>query len=338
VLRRGIWESKLDPVGPRPPSVLVSAELPELAADVSNPRTQLADWLTDPQNPLVARVIVNRLWQQLFGTGIVKTANDFGLRGERPSHPELLDHLAASLLASGWSLKAIHRQIVNSRAYRQSSRAGDRNQETEDPENRLLWRHSRRRLSAEELRDAMLAVSGRLNLQAGGPSVMTPVDPELVNLLYKPSQWQVPNAKSQNDRRSVFLIAKRNLRLPFMETFDGPALLTSCSRRESSTHAPQALELLNGSTSNELAAAFANFLAGGRRKPPDGVGSSRSLVHRGTDAPRSPEDMIHDAFQRALGRTPTERELGVSIVFLRDAPLEEFCLALFNLNDFAYVP
>jgi hypothetical protein len=328
VLRRGVWENKLDAVGPRPPSVLVASDVPELNADASNPRTQLAEWLTDPRNPLVPRVIVNRLWQQHFGTGIVKTANDFGLRGERPSHPELLDWLARELIDRGWSLKTLHRRMVTSSTYRQSSRTADREQETVDPENRLLWRFDRRRLSAEELRDAMLAVSGRLNLHSGGPSVMTPVDSELVNLLYKPSQWQVPRTASQNDRRSVYLIAKRNLRLPFMETFDGPALLTSCARRESSTHAPQALELLNGRTSNGLAAAFAEKVAGTLRVPltRDGTRSVPTTL------------IVQRSYLLALGRPPTERELRASVDFLQDAPLEEFCLALFNLNDFAYVP
>jgi hypothetical protein len=341
-----VWEQKLDAVGPRPPSVLVSAEVPELPADDSRPRTQLAAWLTDPTNPLVPRVIVNRLWQQHFGMGIVKTANDFGVRGERPSHPELLDYLAADLIESGWSLKQIHRRIVGSATYRQPSRSEDREQKTADreaadPENRLLWRQNRRRLTAEELRDAMLAVSGRLNLQSGGASVMTPVDAELVNQLYKPSQWQPPQDAAQHDRRSIYLIAKRNLRLPFLETFDGPALLASCARRESSTHAPQALEMLNGAISNDLAAAFATSLASGRSKPPDDVESPATRTHQGADAPRSPEKsaaVIREAFLHALGRPPTDRELEASVAFLQDNPLEEFTLAIFNLNGFAYVP
>src|SRR5207249_236313 len=137
-----------------------------------------------------------------------------------------------------------------------------------DPENRLLWRFQQRRLSAEEIRDAMLAVCGRLNPRRGGPSVMVPVDSELVQLLYKPAQWEVSRNPADYDRRSIYLIAKRNLRLPFMETFDQPPLLTSCGRRETSTHAPQALEMLNGRLSNELAEAFAQRLekeTGGER-------------------------------------------------------------------------
>jgi hypothetical protein len=336
VLKRGVWEDKGEPVGPRAPSVLVPAEQPDLAADVSDPRTRLAEWLTSPENPLTARVFVNRVWQQHFGTGLVKTANDFGTRGERPSHPELLDWLAATFAEGSWQLKPLQRQLLTSAAYRQSSiadfglRIADLkassasnpqspipNPQLSDPDNRLLSRFPRRRLSAEELRDAMLAVSGRLNRQAGGPSVMVPVDQELVRLLYKPSQWEVPVSRSQHDRRSVYLIAKRNLRLPFMETFDAPALLSSCSRREASTHAPQALEMLNGQLSNDLAAAFAERLRH------ENQGSFEQFTER--------------AFRLALGREPTARERELSLTFLRDQPLEEFCLALFNLNDFATV-
>jgi hypothetical protein len=312
--------------------VLVADEYESLPADASNPRTRLAEWIASPEHPLTARVFVNRVWQQHFGAGLVRTANDFGLRGERPSHLELLDWLAATIVENGWQLKPLQRQILASSTYRQSSnsergtRSTERNAVTNsalrapssvDPDARLLWHFPRRRLSADELRDAMLAVSGRLNLQAGGPSVMVPVDPELVRLLYKPSQWEVPAAKAQHDRRSVYLIAKRNLRLPFMETFDAPALLTSCARREASTHAPQALELLNGTLSNDLAAAFADRLRSERLN--------------------SPELTVQRAFWLALSRDPTPRERELSLAFLRDQPLEEFCLALFNLNDFVTV-
>lgn len=321
VLRRGVWENKLAAVGPRPPSILVSRQVAELPADTSRPRTELARWLTDPQNPLVARVYVNRLWQGHFGVGLVKTSNDFGTRGERPSHPALLDWLAATFSEHGFEAKHLHRQIVLSETYRQASRLpptpSASSQQRLDPENRLLWKFNRRRLTAEELRDAMLTAAGRLNLQIGGPSVMTPVDPQLVNQLYKPAQWQIAAQSSQHDRRSLYLIAKRNLRLPFVETFDGPALLASCARRESSTHAPQALELLNGSTSNELAKAFAARLSA--------TSSSNTA-------------MIQKAFQIALGRRPTPQELQTSLDFLATGSFDEFALALFNLNDFAYVP
>jgi cytochrome c553 len=318
VLRRGVWEHKGVAVGPRPLSVLVSLSEPELSGDVARPRTELARWITNDRHPLTARVIVNRLWQHHFGTGLVKTANDFGTHGERPSHPELLDWLAQTLVDNGWRWKAIHRHIVLSNTYRQSSNVAPSAEIAEaDPENRFHWRFNRRRLSAEEIRDALLAVSGRINLRAHGPSVMVPVDRELINLLYKPTQWRVADNEATHRRRSVYLIAKRNLRLPFMESFDAPALQSSCPSRETSTHAPQALELLNGKFSNELAAAYARRLA--------------------RECDDQPERMIERGFQLAVGRSPTERERALSIKFLRDQPLDEFALALFNLNGFVYV-
>jgi hypothetical protein len=318
VLRRGMWEDKGEAVGPRPPGILVPETAHELPADVRDPRTRLAQWLTSSEHPLTARVLVNRIWAQHFGLGLVKTVNDFGTHGNRPSHPELLDWLAATFVENGWRLKPLHRMLVLSNAYRQSGRspiAADA--QRIDPENRLLWHFSRRRLTAEEIRDAMLAVSGRLNLKSGGPSVIVPVDPELVKLLYKPSQWQVTPARSEHDRRTIYLLARRNLRLPFMDTFDAPTLQSSCSRRESSTHAPQALELLNGQLSNDLARSFA-----GRIREEIG-GDAGKLVDR--------------AFRLALGRAPTGAERDSSLAFLHDQPLEDFVLAIFNLNGFLYV-
>lgn len=319
VLKRGVWEKKGEAVGPRPPGVLVPENLPELPAGVTFPRTRLALWLTDPNQPLTARVIVNRLWQHHFGAGLVRTENDFGTQGDLPSHPELLDWLAATLVEKGWRLKAIHRLLVLSSTYRQSSRAnGAATASRVDPENRLLWRFNRRRLTAEEIRDSMLAASARLNTKIGGASVMIPVDPQLVQLLYKPAQWKVTENGAEHDRRSIYLIAKRNLRLPFLEAFDAPALMASCARRESSTHAPQALELLNGRTANELAEAFA------RRLDRETAGDRDRLVER--------------AFRLALGRGPTGQERKLSAAFLEEQSLSEFALALFNLNEFLYVP
>lgn len=318
VLIRGVWESKGERVGMRPPSVLVPDETPELPLETKTPRTLLARWITDPEHPLTARVAVNRIWTHHFGLGIVKTPNDFGRNGDRPRHPELLDYLASELVAGGWRLKRIHRLILLSSTYRQSSlspRAAEGLKK--DPENRLLWHFGRRRLSAEEIRDAMLAVSGTLNLKTGGESVIVPVDEELVNLLYKPSQWTVTENADDHNRRSVYLIAKRNLKLPFMEVFDQPALQTSCAGRVSSTHAPQALELLNGRTSNRVAKAFA-----------------RRLVR---EVGSSPQEQVERAFRLAVGRPPTGEERSLSLEFLKTETLEEFSLALFNLNAFLYV-
>ena len=178
-----------------------------------------------------------------------------------------------------------------------------------------------RRLNAEEIRDAMLAVSGQLNPKRGGESIMVPVDADQVKLLYKPSQWAVTKDVAEHNRRSIYLIAKRNLRLPFMETFDQPDLLSSCGKRESSTHAPQALELMNGKLANELSAALAERLT--REAGPDSA----------------PAQTVDRAYWLAVGRAPTATEKKLGGDFLKSgAPLKEFALAMLNLNAFLYVP
>jgi hypothetical protein len=325
LLKRGDWEKKGDRVGMRLPGAFLPAEAPELPADTRNPRVLLARWITSPDNPLAARVLVNRVWQYHFGKGLVETPNDFGANGEPPSHPELLDWLACEFLGPlflpsppsdggegkkrGQRLKALHRLILLSSTYRQASRS--------PADVRLLGRFPRRRLAAEEIRDAMLSVAGRLDREAGGPSAVVPVQRELVQLLYDPDQWAVTKDERQHDRRSVYLLAKRNLRLPFMEAFDRPDLQTSCPRRESSTHVLQALELLNGRTSNRLADAFA----------------ARLRREAGSDA----RQQVERAFLLAVGRPPTEKERLLAVEFLKDHPLREFALAVFNLNAFLYV-
>ena len=265
VLKRGLPERKGKQVAPGFPSALAdTSELP--AMDRQAPRTALARWLTDPANPLTARVFVNRVWHAHFGTGLVDTPNDLGHNGGVPSHPQLLDHLANEFVRGGMRLKPLHRQIVLSSTYRQASHTTDATAaRVKDPANRLLWKFPRRRLSAEELRDAMLSVAGQLNRKAGGESVVVPVEADLVDLLYDPNQWKVTPDPREHDRRSIYLIAKRNLRLPFGQVFDQPDLQTSCPRRETSTHALQALELLNGKTANRLADVFARRLEPPRR-------------------------------------------------------------------------
>ncbi len=317
ILARGEYTNKGDAVGMRPLGILLPDAVPELPQDLQHPRVELAKWVTDPDNPLTARVMVNRIWQYHFGRGIVGTANDFGRMGTRPSHPELLDYLANEFVAGGFSVKQMHRMILNSNAYRQASSTINTVAADKDPENALLWKFSRRRLDAEEIRDAMLAVSGKLNIKAGGPSIMIPIDKGLVNALYKPSQWAPPKDVSEFNRRSVYLIAKRNLHLPFMEVFDAPDLLTSCQRRATSTHAPQALELLNGDISNQQAEALMNRLE--------------------ADAGPDPRKQIDLAYRLVSGRAPNPKELAQSLAFLKTQSRREFALAMLNLNAFLYV-
>ena len=319
LLNRGDHTKPLQPLAPRPPGVLLPEDTPALPPEVEDPRSHLAEWITSPEHPLTARVAVNRIWQGYFGQGIVDTPNDFGAMGGRPSHPALLDYLANELVAANWSAKRVHRMILTSSTYRQASRnpAQEELGLQLDASNRLLWHGPRRRLSAEEVRDAMLAVAGELNLAYGGKSVMLPVEEALVDLLYDPTQWRVPADQAQHRRRSIYLLAKRNLRLPFMEVFDQPPLLTSCARRETSTHAPQSLELLNGPIANELAARLAARLD--------------------REAGRDLDSIVSQAYLLAAGRPPTDDEALIARTFLAENSLREFALAMFNLNSFLYL-
>ena len=308
------------PLGMSYPGVFTTDGQAPFASDAPAPKKRLAGWITSPDNPLTARVIANRVWQYHFGQGLVATPNDFGVNGAAPTHPELLDWLAQRLISSDWSLKTLHRSILISHAWQQTSlTAADLTAEARnvDASNRLLWRFPRRRLTAEEIRDAMLQISGSLNPKFTGKSVITPVAPELIKLLYKPDQWDVTTDRAEHNRRSIYLIAKRNLKLPFMEVFDQPDLQTSCDCRETSTHAPQALELLNGEFSNRMASEFAASLM--------------------SDADNSQTAFVDSAFELATGQFPTPAQRQASLHFLRTQPARELSLAIFNLNAFLYV-
>jgi hypothetical protein len=322
LLFHGDYTQKGAKVGMRPIGVLLPEATPEAPLDTENPRTKLAEWIADPANPLTARVMVNRVWQYHFGRGIVSTANDFGRMGGRPSNLELLDWLGNQYVQNGWKMKPIHRMILLSNAYRQSSVSPIEKQAMEkDSENALLWKFSHRRLEAEEIRDSMLDIAGRLNTKAGGPSVMIPIDNDLVKMLKRPQYWVATRDKTEYDRRTIYLIYKRNLQLPFMGVFDGPDSLLSCPRREQSTHAPQALELLNGELSNKMAAELA----------------ARITKERTTTSGR-----IDLAWRLATGLPPNPKEKAIAMKFLSENPndpgkLKEFALGVFNLNAFMYV-
>jgi hypothetical protein len=322
VLFHGDYLNPVATVGVRTLGILLPDGAPEAPIQEDKPRLKLAEWIVNPANPLTARVMANRVWQYHFGRGIVATPNDFGVMGARPSNRDLLDWLATRFIEGGWKLKPIHRMILLSNSYRQSSlNPAEKEAMEKDSDDALLWKFNHRRLEAEEIRDAMLAVSARLNPKAGGPSFMTPIDPDLVKMLKRPQYWVATRDKSEYDRRSIYMIYKRNLRLPFVEVFDAPDTLLSCARREQSTHAPQALELLNGQTSNELAGQFAQ----------------RLLKERATSSER-----VDYAWRLAAGRLPTPGEKSLALKFFAgssDDPgkAKEFALAVFNLNAFLYV-
>ena len=290
-------------------------------ASTTGRRLTLANWIASPKNPLTARVLVNRVWQAYFGTGLVRTPNDFGLAGSPPTHPELLDWLADRFMREGWSLKRLHREIVLSATYRQAAVVDDATRqrgEAVDADNALLWKHSPRRLSAEQLRDAVLAVSGRLRTQIGGKPVWPelPADVLQANPAFlddnetKTKGWY-PSPPHEQPCRSIYLIQKRNTRVPFLETFDLPDNSVSCACRETSIVAPQALSLLNGPEFLEAATAFAQRVQGNR-------------------------DPIGRAFVLAFQRAPDAEERARCEQFLKEHTLAELCRALLNVNEFAY--
>ena len=314
-------------------------------------RRAMAEWLTDTDcgaGNLVARVIVNRLWQHHFGDGLVRTPSDFGSQGELPSHSELLEWLAGELIRNGWRLKPLHKLIMTSAVYLQDS-AFDEKKAGLDPENRLLWRRRPMRLESEILRDSILAVSGCLGTNMFGPGIKPPIPPEL-HLAFNSHDPYPKDAKDSPDtwRRSVYLFHKRSSRFPMMEVFDAADASASCARRIPTTVAPQALLLLNDAFVRNRAKDFAKRLVAGVE---DG---DAHLVER--------------AYRLALGRMPTAAESRASLQFLEQPTraraaksvsnkeneikppsngsknleahtlaLADVCQVLFSLNEFLYV-
>jgi hypothetical protein len=363
ILKRGNLQQKKEIVDPAFPQVLTvrgrSVDVPDSKNGSSSiekaarlDRLALARWLTSPEHPLTARVIVNRLWQHHFGRGLVATPNDFGKRGSVPTHPELLDWLAREFIESGWSLKHMHRLMVLSSTYQQSSRLPPGSAARRvDPDNLLLARMNRRRRDGESLRDSVLAVTGRLNALEGGPPIRIPLEPEVYDLIFTEAEpdglWPVNTNPRDYARRSLYLMAKRNVRLPLFEAFDQPDRLTSCPARTASTFAPQALILFNGPFLQEESKQFAARLI--------------------RDCGVNRDGQIERAYGLALARPPTsvERETAqeflqtqaevirdrlrarLCIPLVRDVPeqtdpaeaaaLADFCLAILNCNEFLYV-
>jgi hypothetical protein len=279
--------------------------------------------------------MVNRLWQHHFGEGLVSTENDFGLMGAAPSNQALLDWLAAEFVASGWQIKALHRLMVLSQAYRMSS-AGDPEAARVDPDGALLWRYRPRRLEAEALRDATLSVSGQLNREARGPSIYPKISRAVLETQSRPgSGWNV-SAPSQAARRSIYIFVKRTLIVPEMEVLDFPSSEESCAERVVSTVAPQALTLLNGEFIHEQAQAMARRLV--RETPADE--SARIVRAYRLAFSRLPTDAEHAAVLKFLARHRAQIAAdgpGQSGEALDAKALAALCLVLLNTNEFAYL-
>ncbi|MCB9914140.1 MAG: PSD1 domain-containing protein [Planctomycetes bacterium] len=263
VLRRGRADAPLGEVQPAFPPVLCASDAAALPGDIapradsSGRRSVLAAWIADPANPLTARVMANRVWQGHFGVGLVDTPNDFGETGGRPSHPELLDWLAARFVASGWSLKALHRLILDSYTYRMSSAVDDAAAVQRDPQNRLLWRQNLRRLDAESLRDACLAVAGTLRSERGGRGFFPLLSREVLAGGSKPGLgWELDGPRERH-RRAVYTFVKRGQLDPLQEVFDLADPTLPQGRRARTTVASQALTLLNSELAGECARELA---------------------------------------------------------------------------------
>ncbi|MFN7946205.1 MAG: PSD1 and planctomycete cytochrome C domain-containing protein [Blastocatellia bacterium] len=327
LLKRGDISQKAEPVEPGLPTVLAG----DNNLSPLNRRRQMAAWIANAENPLTARVAVNRIWQYHFGRGIVRTPSDFGATGDRPSHPELLDWLATEFIRRGWSWKAMHRLMLTSNAYKQSGRY-DAQAAAKDPDNRLLWRSHPRRLEAEAVRDSILIVSGKLNREMYGPGIYPRISPDIINTGSRP-RWPL-DAKEEPKvwRRSVYIYVKRSVLLPLIEVFDCPVTTVSAPVRAVSTVSPQALALMN----NEFVLEQADYFA--QRLEREAGQDRRAQITR--------------AFLIALGRAPNAKELEWSEGFLTtqadgyakrqhekpdSAALRDFCHAILNLNEFLYV-
>lgn len=309
-------------------------------------RRALADWITDTKRgggALLARVIVNRVWHHHFGEGLVRTTSDFGVRGDKPSHPQLLEYLTNEFVKDGWKIKSLHRKILTSAVWQQASTRETANDQGAklDPANRLLWRMTPRRLEAEIMRDAMLAVSETLNLQAGGPGFKPYIAPEANLARNIQGEGYPQNAPDDpaTRRRSVYMFHKRLIPYPMFQAFDRPDLMTSCARRQNTTVAPQAMVILNDRFVRAVARDFATLLIQriGDRSPVENL---------------ELQPIIESAFEKAFARRPTSRETQASVRFIeaqtrvrtergekhpRPEALTDFCQSLFGLNEFIYV-
>jgi hypothetical protein len=303
--------------GPLPPDVKGSG------------RMELADWIANPENPLTSRVIVNRIWQGHFGRGIVATANDFGTRGVSPSNQDLLDYLAWRLVDTGWSIKSLHREILLSHAYRLSSADFAANEEI-DPDNSYIWRHSRSRMDAEQLRDSMLMISDLLDRSPAGAHPF----PHQAEWNWEDQNHFSPDiSKYETDRRTVYTMVQRDVKLPYFTLFDGPNTNASTEQRSSSLTPLQALYFLNGTLPRR---------------------ASANLTSRLFETQTTEQGRVQQAFLSILGRPPSKPELDRSISFLHNTAdayatngpqgstpqqgaLEEFLKAMFATNEFMFI-
>ena len=316
-----------------------AAQQSKLRDDSTQQRRALADWMTDLDHgagTLLARVMVNRVWQHHFGEGLVRTVSDFGTRGEPPTHPELLEWLTDEFIRSGWSLKHLHRLIMNSATYQQGA-AFDKAKNAIDPENRLLWRRAPLRIESELLRDSMLAVANTLNPALFGPSFKPPIPAEALQARnvkdpYPRDAKDTPETR----RRTVYMFHKRVVQYPLMQAFDAPDAQVSCGRRLNTTVAPQALALLN----DPFVRLRAGELAKRLQTEAGGVAEAqiRLAFQLCLSRPPAPDELADAlAFVAAQAAARTKRDAKMPVADVQRLALTDFCQSLFGLNEFIYV-
>lgn len=331
ILARGNPHAPAEEVTPGFPAVLSPPEptLPVVSDDAtsSGRRTVLAKWIASPSNPLTARVMMNRIWQFHFGRGIVRTSSDFGFQGSPPTHPELLDWLAAKFVESGWSIKAMHRLIMSSATYQMSSRPNEKAFAV-DPVNDLFWRFDMRRLSAEEIRDSILWANGSLNSEKMfGPSIYTDIPDAVKAGQSRPGSGWGTSSPEDKVRRSIYIHVKRSLLDPLLESFDFADTDQTCPVRFVTTQPTQALGMLNSDFILQQASLFAEFL---NEKAPD-----------------DPQRQVELALERVTQRPATEEQIRRGLDLMEalqaDQQLSQeearkyFCLVALNLNEFLYL-
>jgi hypothetical protein len=304
----------------------LSAQAAPVRGISSGRRTALARWLTQPENPLASRVAVNRLWQYHFGRGIVPSSNDFGRLGELPSHPELLDYLARRFVENKWSIKAMHRLLMNSQTYQMSSAAAPEGL-AKDPENTLLWRYPMRRLTAEELRDSILWASGLLKQDMYGAPVHPPLPQAVLETQSVPGRGWPKEGVEETARRSIYVHVMRSLSVPLLSDHDQAATDTPCAARFTSTVPTQALGMLNSEFMADQSQRFAERL---KREAGDSVDAQ---IRLGLTIVLQREPNVGEV---ALCRGTVET-LQTQHHLSAQTALQRFAMLALNLNEFIYL-
>jgi len=330
ILRRGNPHLVGREVKPALPVVLnpPAVDMPTVPKDTksSGKRRVFAEWVASVENPLTARVMVNRIWQHHFGRGIVRSTNDFGKFGTPPTHPELLDWLASEFIASGWRLKTMHKLIMTSNAYRMSAQSNPKFIQ-QDANNDLFWRFNMRRLTAEEIRDTVLWMTGKLNFKMGGPSIFPELPKEVLATASRPGHVWGKSPPDEANRRSIYVKVKRSLLVPILNQYDQADTDSTCPVRFSTTVPTQSLTMLNGKFINDQALAFAN-----RMRWEGGV---------------TVEDRVRFGLRLVLCREPEPAEIQRALTFMQElqqhegvsseVALDRFALLALNLNEFIFL-